>query len=531
MRMPTPRPFHRSISLRGTLRLALVIAIVIITGIGLLSDHMRQAANEEITIHAGRTGDMMAAAVAGPLWALDDERIQHLLVALKNDRDVLWSQVTERTIGVVAQWRRDDADDHHDYLVVTRIVFRPVDPPGSSIGTISIAFTRAHILDILARDIHVLATIVISGALAAGLAMLAIIEDIVRPVRKVTAAMTQVASGQAADAKVAGYGHRDDEIGDMTRSLEILAAYALERNRTLERIEEAVLERTRDLTNALETLQRAKDELVRTEKMAALGAMVAAVAHEVNTPLGTARMIGTTLADKIASAEESLRTNTLTKSKVRDLLDDLRTAINLLVPNLVRAAELIRKFKGVAVDRTSDRRRTFDLAEVLTELTEAIRPKYKHRRVAMTVDCQAGIVLDGYPGALGQVVTNLVDNAFIHAFAPDGSGTITITGANLDADRVRVSVADNGGGVQPDHIRRLFDPFFTTKLGQGGSGLGLFVVYRLVIETMGGTIRVEAAEGGGTVFVAEIPRTAPLPRLDSGVWPTEPANIRRTELS
>ena len=279
-------------------------------------------------------------------------------------------------------------------------------------------------------------------------------------------------------------------------------------NQTLER---RVSERTRELQEknaelnvVLNNLKRAQQELVRTEKMAALGSLVAGVAHELNTPIGTSVTVASTLhqqtEDLAAQFEQGLR-----KSSLQDFLSNARLGTDLLLRNLNKASELVSSFKQVAVDRTSANRRRFALHEMMDELILTLGPMIRKSRHGVQSDIAEGLVLDSYPGALGQVMTNLINNAFIHAFDEEHEGVVHIVARAAEDNKISIVVSDNGKGILPAHISRIFDPFFTTRLGQGGSGLGLNIVYNLVHEVLEGSISVDSKPGQGTRFELLLP--------------------------
>jgi len=174
-----------------------------------------------------------------------------------------------------------------------------------------------------------------------------------------------------------------------------------------------------------------------------------------------------------------------------------------------RAAELVQSFKRIAVDRTSAERRRFALRPYLEEVLVSLQPAIKRARIRMALDCAEDLTIDSYPGAVSQVVVNFAMNSLVHAYAADGEGTVRLGVRGLDADRVELTYADDGCGIPGEILPHIFDPFFTTRRGQGGSGLGLHIVYNLVTGTLGGEISVDSAVGQGTRFTLILPMVAP----------------------
>lgn len=263
-----------------------------------------------------------------------------------------------------------------------------------------------------------------------------------------------------------------------------------------------------ELRGTLDHLQSTRDELLRAEKQAALGRLVAGVAHELNTPLGNSLMAVSTLRDEArqfrVQAAQGLR-----RSALDALLDSVDQATTIGTRNLQRAADLVAGFKQVAADRTSAQRRRFNLDEVVAEIVLTLKPGFNRTPYTVETAIAPGLALDSYPGALGQVLTNLVENARVHGFDGRAQGRITITAGPLDNARVQLQVADDGAGIAPDLMARIFDPFVTTRRGRGGTGLGLNIAHNAVTRILGGTLEVSSTPGQGSRFTLVLPCVAP----------------------
>jgi two-component system, NtrC family, sensor kinase len=247
-------------------------------------------------------------------------------------------------------------------------------------------------------------------------------------------------------------------------------------------------------------------------RLAAIGQMVAGVAHEINTPVGNALTTATALADRTERFLETLESGKILKSALVGYSTVALDASRLILANLERTAELVRGFKQVAVDQASAERRSFDLADYLDEILASISPDIRKSGQTVDVDCPPGIAIDGWPGMLSQVIINLVLNCFMHAFDPGVPGTVSIACRLVPektGGRVRIEIRDDGKGIAQDVVGRIFDPFFTTKRSQGGSGLGLHIVHNLVTGPLAGTIAVESQLGRGTLFAVVFPQVAP----------------------
>lgn len=273
-------------------------------------------------------------------------------------------------------------------------------------------------------------------------------------------------------------------------------------------LERRVEERTAELKETVEYLQRAQEDLVRSEKLASLGALVAGIAHELNTPIGNAVMVGSSLQQMERDLTRALEQG-LKRSVLERFLSEVRESVDIMARNLRRAAELITSFKQVAVDQSSYQRREFNLAEVVHELRLTLSPTLKKSQVTLSEDIPIAVIMDSYPGPLTQVLMNIVNNAVMHAFEGIDQREVSISATQTSAEEVTLIISDNGCGIDPAHKARLFDPFFTTKLGKGGSGLGLHIVYSLVTELLGGNIAIDSDPGAGTRATLTIPLCAP----------------------
>ncbi|MDP3701108.1 MAG: ATP-binding protein [Hylemonella sp.] len=274
-------------------------------------------------------------------------------------------------------------------------------------------------------------------------------------------------------------------------------------------LEQRVSERTRELEQSVQTLRLAQDELVRAEKLAALGGLVAGVAHEINTPVGIGVTAASYLDERVKDLAERFKDNTLSRQDMVSFTQDASESTTMVLGNLRRAADLINSFKMVAVDQTSSKRRAFELKPTLEEIMATVRHLVKGEGVRIELDLAEELRMDSYPGPLGQVITNLFNNALIHAFEGRASGCIRIRTQRIGDDGVELSFSDDGMGIAPEHLGRIFDPFFTTKFGQGGSGLGLNIVHNLVTGVLGGRIFVASQPGEGTVFTLTLPLVSP----------------------
>ncbi len=271
-----------------------------------------------------------------------------------------------------------------------------------------------------------------------------------------------------------------------------------------EQLEEKVKERTNELQESLDRLKLAQNQLVESEKMAALGGLVAGVAHEINTPVGIGVTAASHLEEKTKKFSEVYNSGKMSRSSFEKYIQLALESSKMILSNMNRAADLIQSFKQVAVDQSSEEKRKFKIGEYINEILVSLHPKFKNTKHKTIVNIEKDFAVNSYPGAFSQVMTNFIINSLKHGFDGIEEGEIIIEATNNNG-LVSLVYKDNGNGIPEENIHKIFDPFFTTKRGQGGSGLGMHIVYNLITQTLGGTINCTSSKGQGTVFELEFP--------------------------
>ena len=291
--------------------------------------------------------------------------------------------------------------------------------------------------------------------------------------------------------------------------------------------EDAAAERARELEASVAALENNREKLIATEKMAALGSLVAGIAHELSTPIGNGLLVATTLGERVREIAARFPGG-LSRAMLDDYLAEALENARILEHNLRRAAQLINSFRQISVDQESTQRRRFGLSTLVAEVVLALSPMLRRTPFTLSQQVDADIVMDSYPGALEQVLINLVSNAVIHGLAGRASGRIVVTGRRVVVDdaaagesvvapvgpvqvverveRVELVVEDDGRGIERDALARVFEPFYTTRGGEGGSGLGLSIVHNLVSGLLGGEVALTSTAGAGTRFCLTLPR-------------------------
>lgn len=276
-------------------------------------------------------------------------------------------------------------------------------------------------------------------------------------------------------------------------------------------LEQRVVERTQDLektnhdlTVAMERLKLTQSQLIQSEKMVALGGLVAGVSHEINTPVGVSVTAASHLQEKTKEITELFSKSLMKKSDLEKYINLSNESSEVILANLQRASELIKSFKQVAVDQSNEEKRSFKIKEYLSQVLLSLKPKLKKTNIAIGVNCEEDLEIYSYPGAFSQVITNLVMNSLVHAFNDGQEGTIIFDIEKQD-NNILFTYSDNGKGIDKEIIGKIFDPFFTTKRGQGGTGLGLNIIYNIVTQTLGGSITCESEPGTQTIFKIVFP--------------------------
>ena len=336
------------------------------------------------------------------------------------------------------------------------------------------------------------------GLLLGGFAAAVVARSITRPLGALQKQITRHAHDPSGG--LIAHQERRDELGDIARAANTFLGEITQRERALRMAKERADE-------ALANLRHMQAELIQAEKLASLGQLVAGVAHEINTPIGIALTTASVMDHEAGLFGATASEGKLSRRVLDQMVERTREGFGLLLANLSRAADLIQSFKQVAVDQVSGQRREFSVYTYLHELITSLGPLLRKSGAKATIDCPDKIILDCFPGALSQVITNLVINATLHAFDDEAPGHIEVAAYAIEPETVRLVVSDDGRGIAPENLQRIFDPFFTTRRAHGSTGLGLHIAWNIVTSTLGGRIAVESTPRQGTRFTIDLPRS------------------------
>jgi len=268
--------------------------------------------------------------------------------------------------------------------------------------------------------------------------------------------------------------------------------------------EKILITTNKDLNRSIIELNKAKERLLDAEKMASLGMLGAEISHEVNTPIGISITSASYLLDLLVLLKQDINQQKLSKQNIEIFVENAIRSTELLTTNLNRASDLITSFKHVAVDQASDRVRLIVVSKYLDEIIQSLQPKLKKTNHSITVNCDQSIEISSQPGAIAQIIINLIINSIIHGFENINHGEMTID-ISLHQQILHIDYKDNGHGLSQEGVEKLFDPFYTTKGEQGGTGLGTHIIHHLIIDTLNGSVEVKNEAGQGLSYHIEFP--------------------------
>ena len=277
-----------------------------------------------------------------------------------------------------------------------------------------------------------------------------------------------------------------------------------EENNRRRKTETTLMTTNKDLKSSIQELSKAQDRLLEAEKMSSLGQLSAEVSHEINTPIGISITSTSYLADIINKLNQDMNNQKISKRTIDLFIANAQQSVELLSSNLQRSAELITSFKQVAVDQTNDKVRLISVAKYLDEIIQSIHPKLKKTTHRIRINCDPHIEIYTHPGAIAQIIINLLINSIIHGFKEINRGEMTID-ITLENYQLTINYRDNGVGLKPDELDQIFDAFYTTKIDKGGTGLGTHIVKNLVEDTLNGVIHVESQLGQGLYYQIILP--------------------------
>lgn len=460
-----------------------------------------------------RLVDILAVIQSEPLWQITPE-------IARTSSEVVYSDPRIAAIEVFS------LPDHKKFLSLSRknqqkgpfySIIRPIKHDDKIIGLVELTISD----DLLIAQEHTAfirysITAIFSFIIAVVLIIFVLQKRLVVPIKGLVKESERLSNGVLSHPIML---NRSDEIGHLAETMEATRQALARTFSELEikndqltdysnTLETKVKLRTTELELALKNVNHAHQELTRIERMASLGSMVAGVAHELNTPIGNCLLVASTLEAEVHRFSAAFKSAAMRKSDLEKFLHVANESSTLLLRGLNQAAHLVGDFKQVAVDQSSAQRRQFDLHTMMLELTSLLMPGLSKTPYILVLDIPTDIQLDSFPGPLGQVFTNLINNSVTHGFDDRNYGNMRIS-AELLSDKVKMTFTDDGIGIPPEILHRIYEPFFTTRFGKGGSGLGLSITYNIVTNVLGGEITAHSAPNEGCCFTIIIPLATP----------------------
>ena len=497
-------------SLRVLILATLVASVMLATLLAYWdqAERLRSDYSAQVSTDLDRLAELTALAMREPMWQFVPKQAESIIDSVFVNPGVLLVEVRDHKNVVFVSRARDELVAQQALGEVVEKV-TDIERDAILVGHLRVVMSTSGYHQQLrqAQNRYLRSSLIVMASSV--LIVFTVMQfSLVLPIKRLVADALQIAQGELRTPITPVFSM---ELGQLSSSLEVTRASLLRlfselelQNAALndanENLESRVAERTRSLEEALAQLRFAQQEIIQSEKLASLGRVVAGVAHELNTPIGNALTVASTIASHLDALHAQVETGTLRKSVLLQVTEESRQAVGIFVRNIERAAQLIANFKQVAVDQSSDQRRVFDTAVVTQEVLSTLSPALRKANCILSLDLQEDIRCDGFPGAYGQVLTNLVMNAVLHGYPQGNGGVIEVkTGMGALPESFELSVKDFGEGMDADTSRRIYDPFFTTKFGQGGTGLGMNIVHGIVLKTLQGQISVHSEPGQGTV--------------------------------
>ncbi|MCG2583494.1 sensor histidine kinase [Massilia sp. TS11] len=511
-------------SIQNRLKLLFVVIVTLVLAISGSYTQYSLGKDLEASNQRLRQGVLTRLQISLPsaLWDLDKSKVDSIVEAEMLPPEVVAIRVYDTSVGLFAGKMRgadgklvpiaQPAAEPGGTPVEASLVFQDGGSASAAIkpvvvGKVVINFSRAQIEAALASELTrkvvevLLLDIILVFALSLSLRV------VFEPLKQLRDGLFDLATRGSEEVGELPED-RKDELGEVIRGFNQIQRRLKTIIQRIREAEDQARKSAQETAKALQDLKQTQESLLQAERLASLGGLVAGVAHEINTPVGIALTSASVLKSATDEVQTAVNAGGVKKSDILKYLETASESSRLIMNNAYRAAHLIHSFKQIAVDQTSEVRRPFALKEYVEEVVASLQPKFKKSPLRVVLACPPDIVLDSFPGAFAQVITNLTLNCVEHAFEIDTPGTIQIS-ARLDGDIVEIHVDDDGKGIAPDVLDRVFDPFFTTRRGQGGTGLGLNIVYNLIVKQFGGTISVSSTLGQGAHFTLRIPRVTP----------------------
>lgn len=343
-----------------------------------------------------------------------------------------------------------------------------------------------------------------------------ILKHFVGPARSLFLTIEKIKDGDSEArldlAKIKGKGEMSQlalSLNNMLETIDYSQAELKKKVSELDSSEKELKEKHNQLSNQFDDLQSTQTQLIESEKQAALGKLVAGVAHEVNTPIGIALSYTSFLRDQVSKVWADYEKGQFKRSAFEKLCKTALESLASSEESLTRAANLIRSFKQTAADQSVESLRRFEINDYIEQSLLSLKVILKNTQHKIDFSSTGEIMVNSYPGAITQILTNLINNSLIHGYDEEQAGNMTLsTYYNEEKQLIVMTYTDDGKGMSDEVLNKMYDPFFTTNMGGGGTGLGMHIIFNLIQHNLKGTIDCKSSLGQGTEFTISIPREA-----------------------
>lgn len=511
-------------------RLTLLFVVIVTLVLAISGSYTQYSLSKDLELNNQRlrTGVLtrLQTSLPSALWDLDKSKVDSIVAAEMLPPELVSIRVYDASVGLFSGKVRDGAGRIVPLGADSVVAGQPVEASLTFrdsvavsaaskpvvVGKVIANFSRAGIDAALAAEVRrkVIEVLLLDLILVAALALS--LRIVFEPLKQLRDGLFDLATRGSDEVEELAENRRD-ELGDVIRGFNSVQRKLKSIIEHLRDAEDAARRSEQTTAQAMDNLRQAQESLLQSERLASLGSLVAGVAHEINTPVGIALTSASVLKEATDVLTAAVNGGGVKKSDLVRYLDTAAESTRLIMNNAYRAAHLIHSFKQIAVDQVSEARRHFALKEYIGEVLASLQPTLKKTRIEIAISGPDDIMLDTYPGALAQVITNLTLNCVEHAFDADTPGRIEIVLRRADPC-VEILVSDNGKGIPADMLDKVFDPFVTTRRGQGGTGLGLNIVFNLIAKQFGGSISVSSTPGQGARFLLRIPQVSPVAEND-----------------
>jgi len=487
---------------------------------------------DEAFMRAHIDGALFSELVVPSLFLNDKVNANEILSKLHNLDRVTYACVVDASGNEFANYYKDgeketcnkelvlEKTETIKYIDDVLILNRPIFYQNEYFGHLNIEFSMKHLEQMRFDYIKMFSLILLFMIALSYLAAQKMQNVISRPILELLSYIKEIS--KTANYKLRITKEYDDEIGKLYDGFNRMLVQIQARKDAAqkaqnelfnlnEKLEELVQSRTQNLNDlnielkdSIDTIKKTQSQLIQSEKMAALGGLVAGVAHEINTPIGLSVTGITHLQDTSIDLKKLYKNNEMSQDDFEDYLDANIQLCESIYLNLKRGAELVASFKKVASDQSIEEKRSFKLKNYLEQVLISLRNKLKQTKISVDIICEDDLVIFSDAGAIAQIVTNLIINSLIHAFDRDDIGKITLS-IKSENNKIIMIYSDNGKGIEEDILPKVFNPFFTTNRESGGTGLGLNIVYNIVTSTLGGEISIKSKVGVCTTFTISLP--------------------------